>query len=633
MKKSCKYSAYDTYNIQSESIKQHIVTEKYGNISFDLNDDVECRCLNDICFTTKNGIIVDESDDGDHVNTSTNIFDIVANDCPDEYSGVQLIRNIESPIIRKILKIVFDDIKHYRSGLYNGMHTFGYKTYLSARRSAVDFFVFSGKLFNYDHKNVDNLLVIVMLHALCEHMSRLRLALSICNESDKSIQCDIFIIDSTGEGECKYKIGSCCETFVNTQLCDIFKKTLYAMFAYDNHDDIHEAIMPRGICGIDHICAVQGYIEWKDIFSDNRTTITNILDTAMDESKRIEKHEEERKKAAHIMNFCVVNKTVNKYSYDELCDFFYEWYTNKLLAHNMIDDGVGVYDIGPSIIAESEKKINPAYLVWSKKNSLIDINNAVDAPVKYIEATKEVQSVKRYLVGKVDKKISTLYLRQSDEIKLFTTLDAFKNIRGKHIGQRNPHKLGCLLYGPHGTGKTTTIKAIATFLDKDIYHIDLNRMTTIAKLEETIDYVANNSVKGCIFAFEDIDCEENIVLHQSTNTSTCTLNISHLLDLLNELNAKNDIVFIMTVNSKDNIDQSTYCSDMINIIIDLKLCDHYQIRKIFYHYMKREIEPSVLSKIPQDKYSPAEIIQTLVEFVLKSDVSDSIIMHEFMCEK
>ena len=45
----------------------------------------------------------------------------------------------------------------------------------------------------------------------------------------------------------------------------------------------------------------------------------------------------------------------------------------------------------------------------------------------------------------------------------------------KDMGLQN--KLNLLLYGIPGTGKSTTIQAVATFLQKDIYYVDLQKAT------------------------------------------------------------------------------------------------------------------------------------------------------------
>jgi hypothetical protein len=65
----------------------------------------------------------------------------------------------------------------------------------------------------------------------------------------------------------------------------------------------------------------------------------------------------------------------------------------------------------------------------------------------------------------------------------------------------------------------------------------------------------------------------------------------------------------------------------------MKKCDHYQISRIFKRFIGREINPNVLDKIQEDKFSPAKIIFHLINWVKKRDIEDDIIMGEFIVEK
>lgn len=108
------------------------------------------------------------------------------------------------------------------------------------------------------------------------------------------------------------------------------------------------------------------------------------------------------------------------------------------------------------------------------KDAKIDIST-FDIPKKQIDKIKKSSSIKCDVINKINKKLDTVYLRHEDEMKLFAILNTFKNNKKIYDELCIPYKIGCLLYGHPGTGKTTTIKAIATFLKKDIYYINLER--------------------------------------------------------------------------------------------------------------------------------------------------------------
>ena len=74
-----------------------------------------------------------------------------------------------------------------------------------------------------------------------------------------------------------------------------------------------------------------------------------------------------------------------------------------------------------------------------------------------------------------------------------------------------PYKLGVLLYGLPGTGKSTTIKAIASYMRKNVYFIDLKNVHTNGELHMIFTHVFENSQNGGIVVFEDIDAMTDVV--------------------------------------------------------------------------------------------------------------------------
>ena len=86
----------------------------------------------------------------------------------------------------------------------------------------------------------------------------------------------------------------------------------------------------------------------------------------------------------------------------------------------------------------------------------------------------------------------------------------------------------------------------------------------------------------------------------------------------------------MTTNFKENIDTAILRKGRVNMMIEMKKCDHYQIKKMFKRFIGREIDNDVLMKIPEDSFTPADIIEDLKMFIKQKDVSDSEIMENFM---
>eukprot|EP00879_Flechtneria_rotunda_P010326 GHRR01010797.1.p1 GENE.GHRR01010797.1~~GHRR01010797.1.p1 ORF type:complete len:380 (+),score=105.86 GHRR01010797.1:129-1268(+) len=99
-----------------------------------------------------------------------------------------------------------------------------------------------------------------------------------------------------------------------------------------------------------------------------------------------------------------------------------------------------------------------------------------------------------------DKSFSNFFHPDKDTIT--GLVDAFAAKKGKFAIQGYPHKLGFLLHGPPGTGKTTFIKALATHTKRSIISIPLARIKTNQQLmdmmfDERVKVRRSNTPSSC----------------------------------------------------------------------------------------------------------------------------------------
>lgn len=235
------------------------------------------------------------------------------------------------------------------------------------------------------------------------------------------------------------------------------------------------------------------------------------------------------------------------------------------------------------------------------------------------------------LVNEKFKSFDTLYLRENDIRNLLNMLTKFKN-GGKLFEEYElPNKLGIMLYGLPGTGKTTTIHAIASFLQKNIYYINLSTVETNEELQLVFDHVLLESVNGGIIVFEDIDAMTNIVHDRTTNKvdSDSRLTLEYFLNLLQGSLTRDGTIFIATTNHLEMLDPAFHRVGRFDVKINMKKCDHYQIKMIYKKFIGRDIDHNILKQIEIDKYTPADIIFHLVNHI-DSDQSSEKIMNIFL---
>ena len=339
----------------------------------------------------------------------------------------------------------------------------------------------------------------------------------------------------------------------------------------------------------------------------------------------------------------------NKLKYEELCNKFLEFIKTKVLSYTTIKNKIGIYLLKLERIITETEIPNSEYESWLEKKKYLEDNkdkvqidiSKIDIPSKTIKKVVEKKELKCNKITDIWKDISTLYLRETDMIKLIKLLEQYKNHPEIYKEYGIPRKLGFLFHGLPGTGKSTTIRVIATMLQKDIYYVNLKNVCTNQDLQNIFDYVTKQKIEngGGIIVFEDIDCMTSMVKSRESETNTTLtsaleesddrLSLSYFLNLLDGSLCGDENVFIMTTNYKNRLDPALYRPSRVNLDIEFKLCDHYQVRNMYSVIMKRKIDETVLARIPEDKFMPSLVIEHLVLNCCNKD-PDEIIMKTFI---
>ena len=89
----------------------------------------------------------------------------------------------------------------------------------------------------------------------------------------------------------------------------------------------------------------------------------------------------------------------------------------------------------------------------------------------------------------------------------------------------------------------------------------------------------------------------------------------------------------MTTNHKENLDPALIRNGRVDVKIELKSCDKYQIASIYKKIMNVDLSSSVIDKIPEYKHKPIDIISHLMQNYYDSDMTDEERMSEFYEKK
>lgn len=269
-----------------------------------------------------------------------------------------------------------------------------------------------------------------------------------------------------------------------------------------------------------------------------------------------------------------------------------------------------------------------------------------DIPSKTITSKDEVVTVEQKAINTVYKGLDTLYLREQDKAYLQAIINRFNSCSDIYTDLDIPHKLGVLLHGEPGTGKSSTIKAIASYTKRDIYYVDLSNVKKNSELKMIFDHVNKGCIRGGILVFEDIDCMTDIVRPRKKPSETFeydtidtptennilsvmkeeseTLNLSYFLNLLDGTLSVDNLLFVITTNHIENLDSALIRNGRIDVNIELRSCDRYQIASIYNKITKKNLAPEILEKIPEYKYKPIDIITHILKYYVSNKSEDQM---------
>lgn len=363
----------------------------------------------------------------------------------------------------------------------------------------------------------------------------------------------------------------------------------------------------------------------------------------------------------------------------EILDEYYAYY-HELIEHSSKPTGTQQKQKIYTVMCNRNKKItqveNPAFKQWHANVSIL--KDALGSGPNPEPATKDTAVSSKStpvsqelikLIGKpppatineetcettieskemneIYKPFNTLYVCAEDHRRIKSSLQMFKDRQELLYDLGLPNKYGLLLTGPPGTGKTSTIYAVATELQKPIWYVQLSKHYTCGELRQVFEHVYKIKGGG-IIVFEDIDSMTDIVLARSSSSSGDTketaaasimdlsssedtpLTLSYFLNFLDGALTQNGSIVIATTNHPERLDPAFKRPGRFDLTVELGNAKHDQICAIYNRMMGRDPAAEVLARIPEDAHSTAAIIFRVKDYMLDSSVSDEVVLEPFL---
>jgi len=172
-----------------------------------------------------------------------------------------------------------------------------------------------------------------------------------------------------------------------------------------------------------------------------------------------------------------------------------------------------------------------------------------------------------YIEGYVPRLLDSVILQPGEKEHLVQDIDSFRKSKNRYAHLGVPYHRGYLLYGPPGTGKTSLVSALGANFGLSIYSINLADFND-RTLMNAVNQVSPNSV----LLFEDIDCMKSskarVVSNPCMNDGTQPrdereniadkngVTLSGLLNVLDGFYAPTNVLFMMTTNRIETLDEA-----------------------------------------------------------------------------
>ena len=174
----------------------------------------------------------------------------------------------------------------------------------------------------------------------------------------------------------------------------------------------------------------------------------------------------------------------------------------------------------------------------------------------------------RRVSGYAPRQLDSVILKPGEKDQLVRDVRKFRKSRARYEQLGVPYHRGYLLYGPPGTGKTSLVSAIAARFEMHVYAINLSGFN-----DRTLTAAVNEVSPNSVILFEDIDCmasgkariphgenPKNVAVEMGADKSDGIVGqgvtLSGLLNALDGFSAPENVLFVMTSNFAENLDQA-----------------------------------------------------------------------------
>ncbi len=205
-----------------------------------------------------------------------------------------------------------------------------------------------------------------------------------------------------------------------------------------------------------------------------------------------------------------------------------------------------------------------------------------------------------------------------------------------------PYTLGMLFYGSPGTGKTSTIKAIANYTKRHIISIPMTKLNKYSSLRRILldenigDFTIPHNQR--LYIFEEVDCNgmerfikkrddhqetmilkdifskindsqtDKVKLIQPKQKQDDEITLGAFLELIDGITEASGRMLIMTTNNDpEKFDDALLRPGRIDIKVEFHKCSQDDIAQLYKLWFDIELSNDIILSLKDNTYSPAEL--------------------------
>jgi mitochondrial chaperone BCS1 len=226
-----------------------------------------------------------------------------------------------------------------------------------------------------------------------------------------------------------------------------------------------------------------------------------------------------------------------------------------------------------------------------------------------------------YVEGYSPRVLDSVVLEPGEKEHLLQDVAQFRRSKQRYQRLGVPYHRGYLLYGPPGTGKTSLVSALAAYFGLSIYTVNLADFS-----DRSLMVAVNDVPRNSVLLFEDIDCmrgsqsrggtetgggqKGSAMLSAKENTSTQNgITLSGLLNILDGFHAPTGVLFVMTTNHVEKLDQALLRPGRIDYKLYLGKASHHQKLELFRRFFPESSEMEA-----REFVEASRSVETMAEF-------------------